>query len=261
VATESEAVRGEPSAGAAAITGAGNGIGEATALELASRGYDVGLLDLSEAAAEATADEVRRRGGRAFVAAGDVASPTFVEEAVAATVARFGPLDAAVACAGIEMPGNALKVDLEQWRRAFAVNVDGVLHLARAAIPAMGPAGGAFVAVSSDAGVTGARSCAAYVAAKHAVVGLLRSLALDFGRRGVRSNVVAPAFVETAMTDRILAGSEEIRTAYERVIPMERFATPTEVARVVAHLVSADASYTNGHVYLDDGGETAGLYA
>ncbi|MBS1843041.1 MAG: SDR family oxidoreductase [Actinobacteria bacterium] len=259
--TEGEKGGDASAIGVAVVTGAGGGIGRATALELAARGYCVGLFDLSEEAAEATAEQARWLGGSTLVAVGDVASAIDVDAAVAATAARFGTLDAAVACAGIEMAGSAIKIDPDQWRRAFAVNVDGVLNLARAAIPAMSPGGGAFVAISSDAGVTGWRGCAAYVASKHAVVGLVRALALDHGRHGIRSNVVAPAFVETEMTERIFAGSEELRGDYEALIPMGRFADPTEVARVVAHLISPEAAFTNGHVYMVDGGETAGLHA
>ncbi|MGV1048832.1 MAG: SDR family NAD(P)-dependent oxidoreductase [Solirubrobacterales bacterium] len=251
---------GRSSGRVALVSGGGSGIGRATIFELASRSYAVGILDRAEDAAEAAAAEVEKRGGSAHVAVGDVSSAEQVEAAVAGTVSAFGRLDVAVACAGVEALGKVTSMHLAEWKRAFAVNVDGVMHLARYAIPAMGTAGGAFIAISSDAGVLGARGCAPYVASKHAVIGLVRSLALDYGRHGIRSNVVAPAFVETAMADRFFEGFEGERPKYEDVVPMGRFATPEEVAQVVAHLASAESSYTNGHVYMVDGGETAGLF-
>jgi meso-butanediol dehydrogenase/(S,S)-butanediol dehydrogenase/diacetyl reductase len=245
------------------VTGAGSGIGRASALELASRGYAVGLLDRSRTSVEAVAAEIVVAGGSAHAAVGDVSKEPDVQSAVTDVVAAFGPLKAAVACAGIEVTGDVTTMDLDEWRRAFAVNVEGVMHTARAAIPSIRQrgGGGAFVAISSDAGVLGAAGWAPYTASKHAVIGLVRSMALDYGPEAIRSNVVAPSFVETPMADRIFEGAEDERPAWEKRVPLGRFADPREVARVVAHLVSDEASYTNGHVYMVDGGETAGIAA
>lgn len=246
---------------AAFVTGAGSGIGRATAHELARRGYRLVLLDRDAGAVQATADAIAGCGGAARAVAGDVTSEDDQRAAVQTCLDAFGGLDAAVACAGIEVGGTVTDMDLDAWRRVFAVNVDGVMLTARAAIPAIldGGRGGAFLAMSSDAGVLGGRAWAPYAATKHAVIGLVRCLAMDYGRHGIRSNAVAPSFVETPMTDRILAGSESARQRYERLVPLGRFSRPEEVARVIAHLVSDEASYTNGHVYMIDGGETAGL--
>jgi NAD(P)-dependent dehydrogenase (short-subunit alcohol dehydrogenase family) len=246
---------------AALVTGGGSGIGRATALELAARGYGVGVLDLSRDSAEAVVREIESSHGRAVAAAGDVSVERDVQEAVRTVVAELGPLGVAVACAGIEVTGEVTTMDLDQWRRVFAVNVDGVMLTARAAIPAMleHGQGGAFVAISSDAGVLGTAGWAAYTATKHAVIGLVRTFALDYGPVGIRSNVVAPSFVNTPMIDRIFEGADDERAAWARRTPLGRFAAPEEVARVIAHLVSSEASYTNGHVYMVDGGETAGL--
>jgi meso-butanediol dehydrogenase / (S,S)-butanediol dehydrogenase / diacetyl reductase len=243
------------------ITGAGSGIGRSTALLLARRGYAVGLMDMAAPSVEAVAAEIRAGSGRALAVSGDVSEESDAQRAVQATVDAFGTLSAAVACAGIAVGGEITTMDLADWRRVFAVNVDGVMHTARAAIRSIraGGSGGAFVAISSDAGVIGAAGWAPYTASKHAVIGLVRSLALDYGPEGIRSNVVAPAFVDTPMTDRIFEGAEDERPAWTKRIPLQRFARPEEVARVIAHLVSDEASFTNGHVYMVDGGETAGI--
>lgn len=243
------------------ITGAGSGIGRSTSLLLASRGYAVGLMDLDAPGVEAVAEEIRLGGGRALAVTGDVSQEADVRRAVEDTTEAFGPLVAAVACAGIAVNGEVTTMDLADWRRAFAVNVDGVMHTARAAIPSIRQrgGGGAFVAISSDAGVIGSADWAPYTASKHAVIGLVRSFALDYGPEGIRSNVVAPAFVDTPMTDQIFEGAEDDRPGWAKRIPLQRFAKPEEVARVIAHLVSDESSFTNGHVYMVDGGETAGI--
>jgi meso-butanediol dehydrogenase / (S,S)-butanediol dehydrogenase / diacetyl reductase len=247
----------------AVITGGGSGIGRATAMELASRGYAVGVLDVSGPGSEAVARDIARAGGQAHAVAVDVTRADDVAIAIGDVVERLGDLEVAVACAGIVVMGEAATMDLDEWRRAFSVNLDGVMHTARAAIPLIqrGGRGGAFVAVASDAGVLGATGWSPYVASKHAVVGLVRCMALDYGPENIRCNIVAPAFVDTPMTDRIFAGAEAERPHWEQRIPLRRFAAPEEVAKAIAHLASSDASFTNGLVYMVDGGETAGVAA
>jgi meso-butanediol dehydrogenase/(S,S)-butanediol dehydrogenase/diacetyl reductase len=133
---------------------------------------------------------------------------------------------------------------------------------ARHAVPAMvADGGGAFVAISSDVGVQGAADWTPYAVSKHGVVGLVRCLALDYGPKGVRSNVVCPSFVKTPMADRILAGAgPNEQRAWERLLPLGRVSSPDEIAAVLHHLLSRESSYTNGLVYMIDGGETAGLF-
>src|SRR5262249_5304317 len=153
--------------------------------------------------------------------------------AVRRTTDAFGPLGAAVANAGIWAPGDALAVSEDVWNRALAVNATGAFHTARAALAEMleQRRGGALGASASDVGVQGSQGCAAYVASKHAVVGLFRTLALDFGPRGIRSNVVCPGFVETPLADDVFRDAPAERlAARQSEVPMGRFASPREVA-------------------------------
>lgn len=247
----------------AIVTGAGSGIGRAVAERLAARGARVALVDRSVDGLEETRRSIDAAGGEALTIPGDVTEEAEVAAAVATTVDRFGPLRTAVACAGVEVMGTAPDMELGDWHKVIAVNLTGVFLTARHAIPALVQAGGgAFVAMSSDAGVQGAQGFAAYCASKHGVIGLVRSLALDHGPQGVRCNAVAPGFVHTPMADRIFDGlpAEEIE-GWAKTVPMGRFGQPQEIAAAVAYLTSDESAYVNGQVHNIDGGATAGYFA
>jgi meso-butanediol dehydrogenase/(S,S)-butanediol dehydrogenase/diacetyl reductase len=247
---------------AAFVTGAGSGIGRATAVRLARSGAAVAAFDRDEAAVTAAVEEIKAGGGKAIGHVGDVSRAAEVEAAVKECVAEFGGLGATAACAGIEVTGTVETMSEEDWSRALAVNLTGVMLTARYAMPEMvASGGGSFVAISSDLGIQGAADWTPYAVSKHGVVGLVRCLALDYGPKGVRSNVVCPSFVRTPMADRILGDiSPDEQKAWERMLPLGRFSSSDEVAAVLHHLLSREASYTNGLVYTVDGGETAGLY-
>jgi meso-butanediol dehydrogenase/(S,S)-butanediol dehydrogenase/diacetyl reductase len=244
------------------VTGAGSGIGRAVALELAQSGAAVGVLDLRGETANATADAITAQGCRAVATAGDVGRSIDIEAALATTVEAFGGLDIVVANAGIEVLGTVLDVSEEDWNRIVATNLTGVFLTLKHAVPRLLERGaGAIVTVASDAGVTGAQGYTAYAATKHGVVGITRCIALDFGPQGIRANAVCPSFVTTPMADRILGNATpDERELYRQSVPLGRFCAPEEVARAVRHLVSDEASYTNGHVYRIDGGATAGYF-
>ncbi len=236
-------------------------MGRATALELASRGTRVTLFDLNAAGLEETKALVEvTLGGSAVAYPGDVTSLDDLTAATAAGVEAFGSLDAVAACAGIEVIKPFLEQSVDEWTRCLDINLTGVMLTARAALPHLLDAGKAsIVAVASDCGTHGYPDWSAYCAAKHGVVGLIKSLAMEFGARGVRSNVVTPGWIITPMHERILEGvSEEERKEAAKGNPMGRFAQASEVATVLAHLLSDEASYTNGLVYPIDGGTTAG---
>ena len=251
--------RGE--CGAALVTGAASGIGRATALQLATDGWKVALIDRDGDAVRRLADELGGHGLAAVSFQADVTDLSAMNAAAEHASGNLGQLTAVAACAGIEVLGSVLELEPRAWQRALDVNLTGVFNTAKATMGLLVEAGGAFVAVSSDAGTSGAQGYSAYAASKHGVVGLVKCLALDFGPRGVRSNAVAPAFVETPMARRIFADSPEGEEEFfQAAVPLGRFARPEEVANVIAHLLGPSASYTNGMVYAIDGGSTAGYY-
>jgi meso-butanediol dehydrogenase/(S,S)-butanediol dehydrogenase/diacetyl reductase len=244
------------------ITGAGSGIGRATASKLAGRGATLGLFDISVEGLATSAAEIRAGGTRVLELVGDVASAHQVESAVRTTAEQLGPLHTAVAAAGIEAVGVAPAVTLDEWQRLIDVNLTGVFLTAKYIIPRLETAGGgSFVAVSSDAGIQGAASFAANSASKQGVIGLVRSLARDHGPHGVRCNVVCPGFVETPMAERIFADLPEAeRERCRKTVPLGRFGRPEEVADAIAHISSPEASYLNGHTYVLDGGGNASYF-
>lgn len=242
----------------ALITGGGTGIGAATARRFSDAGAAVALTGRRAEPIEAVANEI---GGIAV--SGDVSDPAQCAEAVAQTVGRLGGLDILVANAGIEAVGSIVELDTDEWDRVQRVNVDGVLHASRAAIPAMRERGrGAIVAVSSVAGLSAGPHYAAYVTSKTALLGLVRSMAYDLGPDGIRVNALCPGWVRTEMSEReVQALADEkgvdFDTALAQVtqwLPLHRMADPDEIAGVIEFLASDDASFVTGSVLVADGG-------
>ncbi len=243
------------------VTGAGSGIGRATALAFAARGTRVAVVDRSAAAAEATAHRVTQLGGHALAITGDVTVEDEVAAAVAAAVDAFGRLDYAFNNAGIEQPPSTIvDTDAADWERVIAVNLSGVFFGMKHQIPAILRAGGgAIVNTSSGAGVVGIAGQGAYAASKWGVIGLSKSVALEYAAQNVRINVIAPGIIDTPMMDRFSGGTEEGR---ERVIgqePVGRMGRPEEIAAAVLWLCSDLGSFTVGHAYVMDGGQTVGF--
>jgi len=246
----------------ALVTGAASGIGKATALRLAKRAARVGLLDVNAEGLAATESQIVAEGGDARCLTADVSDATALSHAVERFCEEASGLDTVVSCAGVVREHPLHETSDSDWNEVISINLSGTFYLARQTIPwLLKRGGGAFVAISSDSGVYGAMGYGAYCASKHGVIGIIRCMALDYGPRGIRSNAVCPSFVETPMAEAIFArASPGARESYRQLVPLQRFSKADEIAKVVAHLSSDDASYTNGSVYMVDGGATAGYF-
>lgn len=245
----------------AIVTGGGTGIGAATARLFAREGAGVVVTGRRPEPLETVASET---GGLAVP--GDVTDPGRAEAAVAAAVERFGGLDVVIANAGVGFGGSAGDVDDERWQRTLDVNLTGTLRLVRAALPRLiDRGGGSIVLVSSTSGLVSGTDSAAYVTSKHALLGLARSLAVDYGPRGIRANALCPGWVVTPMGDEemdALAGRrgisrEEAYALTNATVPLRRPATAEEIAACVLFLASDESSIVTGSVLVADGGGTA----
>jgi len=238
------------------LTGAGGGIGRATANLLAREGASLMLVDIDRAALEETASQAKAHGGDVATCVADVADAGQVTAAVNETVARFGAIDLAHNNAGILGPiGPLADYDLAAARQLFDVNVFGVLHCMQAQIPHMLAAGGgSIVNTASVSGVRAVPHIGAYTATKHAVIGLTKAAAADYSEQGIRVNCVCPGFVLTGMTkDKFDAATQAALAAQH---PIGRFAEPEEVAEAVLWLLSGRASFATGSAVFVDGGQT-----
>jgi 3-oxoacyl-[acyl-carrier protein] reductase len=236
----------------ALVTGASRGIGEACARALAAAGAKV-LVNSREGDpdTDSVVAAIQAGGGQARALLFDVADSAAVKSAYADIGANEGRLDVLVNNAGKRVDGLALRLTDEQWREALAVNLDGVFFCCREALNLMRSGGGSIVNISSVAAFAGSAGQANYSAAKAGVLGLTRSLALEYGGRSVRVNVVVPGIIETAMTANL---KEAYRDELLKQIPVKRFGTPAEVAAAVLFLASDAASYISGATLHVNGG-------
>ena len=245
----------------AVITGGGTGIGAATARRFADEGAKVVVTGRRPEPLDVVA---RATGGLAV--AGDVADADHAQAAVAAATEAFGGLDVLVANAGTGYGGAAAEVDDERWARTLDVNLTGAFRFSRAAIPAMlERGGGSIVLVSSVSGLVSSTESAAYVTSKAAMLGLVRSIAVDYGPRGIRANALCPGWVVTPMGDRAMGDLIErehlsLDDAYVRAtrqVPLRRPATAEEIAACCLFLASDESSIVTGTVLVADGGGLA----
>jgi NAD(P)-dependent dehydrogenase (short-subunit alcohol dehydrogenase family) len=243
------------------VTGAGSGIGRATAIAFAAEGADVVVADIDSAGNEETGRLAGEHGGRVLTVKCDVTSSNDIQAAIGQTVREFGRLDAAFNNAGIEQPPAPL-VDIaeEEWSRLLDVDLRSAFLCMKYEIPAMlEHGGGSIVNTSSGAGVIGIRGQAAYVAAKHGLIGLTKSAALDYAAQGVRVNAICPGIIETPMMDRFSGGTPEGRARVIGQEPVGRMGSPEEIASAVLWLSSDLGGFATGHAMVIDGGQTVGI--
>ena len=240
----------------AIVTGAGSGIGRAIALLLGANGASVLAHDLSEETAEAVAAEIVAAGGVAQAFAGDASDPDVAARAVAAA-GELAPLRIAVNNAGIGAPPARLgDYPAEDWARVIDVDLNGVFHGLRAQLPVIaGNGGGAVVNMASVLGAVGLAGNAAYVTAKHGLIGLTKNAALEYSGEGVRVTAVGPGFIDTPAVRSAL--DEEARAGLAAQHATGRLGTTEEVAHLVAFLASDAATFVTGSFHLVDGGYAA----
>jgi NAD(P)-dependent dehydrogenase (short-subunit alcohol dehydrogenase family) len=238
----------------AVVTGAARGIGKNICLELAERGYEIAANDLG--APEETVGELRSAGADALALPGNVSDEATVRAMVEAVTGEFGRIDVLVNNAGISTIVPAEETTLADWNRTLAVNLTGPFLMCREFGKVMLDQGsGSIVNVSSVAGLLGVGDRAAYNASKHGLVGLTRTLAAEWGGRGVRANAVCPGWVKTEMDEEDQAGGGYSDADIVGRVPMGRFAAPEDVARAVAFLADPGWSgFVNGHTLSVDGG-------
>jgi NAD(P)-dependent dehydrogenase (short-subunit alcohol dehydrogenase family) len=245
----------------ALITGAGSGIGRASAVRFAAEGAAVGVLDRDGEAATGTVELVEAEGGRALAVTADVARAAEVDAAVDAVAAHFGGLHVLYNNAGVDSRGSVAVAEEDDWDRSFNVNAKGTFLVSRAALRHMGE-GSSIINQGSVAALVGVMNFAAYCAAKGAVVALTRSMAVDLAGRGVRVNVICPGTVYTPLMEPMLRarGDGDLEAGLAKTLvkyPIGRLGDPIDIANVALFLASDEAAFMTGSVVAADGGMTA----
>lgn len=241
----------------ALVTGAGSGIGRAIAEHFAAEGARVVASDIDEAGGSETVARIQAGGGRAIFVRADSSKPADNEALVRSAVDEFGALHVAVNNAGISGPSAPVgEYPIDDWDRVIAVNLSGVFYGMRYQIPALlASGGGSIVNIASILGQVGFRNAPAYVSAKHGVVGLTRTAALEYGARKIRVNAVGPGFIQTPLIEKNL--TPEAREGLVALHPIGRLGESPEVAELVTWLASDKASFVTGGYYAVDGGYLA----
>lgn len=242
----------------ALVTGASSGIGRSTAVMYAERGASVVVSDINSNGGEETVEIIRRSGGKALLVDTDVSRPSECEALVETVMTEFGRLDIAFNNAGIGgEPNKVGELSIDGWDQVIRINLSGVFYCMHYEIPAMlNSGGGSIVNMSSILGQVGYMTASAYVSAKHGVIGLTKTAAIEYAKSGIRINAVGPAFIHTPLIASI-EDNAQVAQALIDLHPLGRFGTPEEVAELVIWLSSDQASFVTGGYYPVDGGYLA----
>jgi NAD(P)-dependent dehydrogenase (short-subunit alcohol dehydrogenase family) len=243
---------------AVVVTGGALGIGQAACELLAERGASVAILDWDADAGQKTCDKINGDGGKATFAKVNVSDAAQVSDAVQKAHDTFGHLDSLVVSAGIQRYGTAISTDDAQWDEVIGVNLKGAWNAARATIPFLQESGGGtIVNVSSVQALASQQNVLAYTVSKHGLLGLTRSMAMDFAKDNIRANAVCPGTVDTPMlrwAASLDPNPQSVYDACNQMHPLGRIAQPREIAEVVAFLAHESSSFVTGAVWTVDGG-------
>jgi NAD(P)-dependent dehydrogenase (short-subunit alcohol dehydrogenase family) len=239
------------------ITGGASGIGKATAIAFAQKGAKVVVVDVTEHLETLTL--IHNMGEEAIFIPCDVSDSVQVKAMIEKTIATYGGIDFAFNNAGIEgESANTQECSEENWDKTMAVNLKGIWLCMKYEIPEMLKHGkGVIINCASVAGLVGFGGLPAYVASKHGVIGLTKTAALEFAKKGIRVNAVCPGIIETPMMDRLSGNDLEAIARFSAMEPMGRYGKPEEIANAVLWMCSDDASFLTGHAMAVDGGFVA----
>jgi NAD(P)-dependent dehydrogenase (short-subunit alcohol dehydrogenase family) len=240
------------------VTGGALGIGRAVCEIIAERGGAVSIIDVDQAAGDELCSSIVDAGGKALFTRVDVAKFEDLQAAAEATSAKFGSIDSLVVSAGIQRYGTAVSTDDKQWNEVLNVNLKGAWNAARATIPFIKSAGGGtIVNVSSVQALASQQNVLAYTVSKHGLLGLTRSIAMDFAKENIRANAVCPGTVDTPMLKWAASLDPNPQSVYDAcnaMHPLGRIAQPREIAEVVAFLAHESSSFVTGAIWTVDGG-------
>jgi NAD(P)-dependent dehydrogenase (short-subunit alcohol dehydrogenase family) len=242
----------------ALVTGAGSGIGRATALAFAREGAKVIIADVTDQGRVA-AREIAAAGGTAHFIQADVSDPASVEQLIAESVATYGQLDVAFNNAGIGgVMAPTAEVTLDDWQRLIGINLTGVWLCMKHELAQMSAqGGGVIINNASILGLVGFRGASAYVASKHAILGLTKTAALEYAQQQIRVTAVCPGFIHTPMVDTALGGDPQVEQGIAALHALGRMGEPDEIAGAVLWLASDAASFVTGSAFVLDGGYLA----
>ena len=236
------------------VTGAASGIGRASAIRMAQEGGKIVCVDIQQGAVNETADEIRKINGEALALICDVSDPGSVKKTVTKAVSHFGELNGLCNIAGILAFENTADVKLADWNRIIAVNLTGTFLMCQAALPHLLETKGPIVNMSSTAALAGHPWTAAYSASKGGILALTYTLAIEYGRKGVRANALCPGAVMTPIQQAFKYPEGVDESLLAKIMPFDDFRPPEDVAGAVAFLASDDSIHMNGSALRIDGG-------